>query len=102
MASPESLQKAAQVWCRPEASEVEMDTRLATAFANVLDELEELHRMRLAAISTAAMGYHKKKDECHESFKTVALADVQHLYEKYEVLYKQMNKETTHGQEDAA
>ncbi len=34
-----ALEKAAQVWCRPETSHITMDVVLATAFAKVLDEV---------------------------------------------------------------
>lgn len=34
-----SIETAAKVWCRPECSSIEMDARLATAFAEVLDEI---------------------------------------------------------------
>ncbi len=39
MASKLSIEKAAQVWCRPECSHIEMDVVLAGAFAEVLDEI---------------------------------------------------------------
>jgi len=39
MASKLSTEKAAQVWCRPECSHIEMDVVLAGAFAEVLDEI---------------------------------------------------------------
>ena len=34
-----SLRKAAQAWCTPETSSKEMDTELAAAFAEILDEI---------------------------------------------------------------
>lgn len=34
-----SLEKAAQVWCKPECSKIVMDTVLANAFAETLDEI---------------------------------------------------------------
>ncbi len=36
--SIEALQLAAQAWCDPEAADIEMDSRLATAFARILDQ----------------------------------------------------------------
>jgi len=39
MATRSSIEKAAQVWCRPECSDIPMDSRLALAFAEVLDEI---------------------------------------------------------------
>jgi len=32
-----AIERAAQIWCEPETSMIEMDTRLATAFAAALD-----------------------------------------------------------------
>lgn len=40
MATQESREAAAQVWCRPEASHIVMDCELAEAFANTLGELK--------------------------------------------------------------
>lgn len=37
MASGYAIEQAAQAWCTPETSSIEMDVRLATAFANILD-----------------------------------------------------------------
>ena len=34
----ESRELAAQVWCKPETSNIEMDVRLAQAFAEILDQ----------------------------------------------------------------
>ena len=39
MPSDLSLQKAAQAWCRPNTSSIVMDSELATAFAEILDEV---------------------------------------------------------------
>lgn len=39
MASKLAIEKAAQVWCRPECGKIEMDVVLAGAFAEVLDEI---------------------------------------------------------------
>lgn len=44
---------------------------------------EELEMMRLAAISTAAIGYWKEGDTIHDDYKTAALLDVAKLYQKY-------------------
>lgn len=38
--SVESIHTAAQCWCDPETSSIEMDTRLAMAFARRLDEVK--------------------------------------------------------------
>ena len=38
MASEFARQKAAQAWCTPETSVIEMDTRFAEAFADILDK----------------------------------------------------------------
>lgn len=48
---------------------------------------EELEMMRLAAISTAAIGYWKEGDTIHDDYKTAALLDVAKLYQKYEQLH---------------
>ena len=39
MPSNLAIEKAAQVWCKPSCSDKVMDTVLATAFAEVLDEI---------------------------------------------------------------
>ncbi len=39
MASSTSREKAAQAWGTPETSEIEMDSKLAEAFAEILDEI---------------------------------------------------------------
>lgn len=39
MPSELSLQKAAQAWCRPATANKVMDPELATAFAEILDEI---------------------------------------------------------------
>ena len=52
------------------------------------DEQREIERMRLAGISTAALGYWKVGDTIHPDYETVALHDVAALYEKYRVLYE--------------
>lgn len=41
MASERSLQLAAQAWCGEKTSGTEMDTDLATAFAEILDKEDE-------------------------------------------------------------
>lgn len=46
-------------------------------------ELEERERLRLAGISTAAIGYWKERDSIHPDYDTVALRDVAGLYAKY-------------------
>ena len=45
MASSESLQRAAQAWRREETEGIELDTRLAVAFAEILDEEKEKWRI---------------------------------------------------------
>jgi len=37
-----ALQKAAQAWCKPETEHLEMDPVLATAFAEIIDDLGPL------------------------------------------------------------
>ena len=39
MASNLARERAAQAWCQPETSGIEMDARLAEAFAAILDEV---------------------------------------------------------------
>lgn len=39
MASQLALEKAAQVWCKPETENIEMNQTLAKAFAETLDEI---------------------------------------------------------------
>jgi hypothetical protein len=51
--------------------------------SEVLDESNELYAMRMAAISTAAMGCWKEGDSIHPDYDTVALRDVAKLYAKY-------------------
>ena len=46
-----ALQRAAQAWCSPVASEVVMDERLATAFAYILD-----HEWSKANLGNATTG----------------------------------------------
>lgn len=41
MATSAARQKAAQAWCKPETSAIEMDSRLAEAFAEIIDEYRE-------------------------------------------------------------
>jgi len=38
MATEKSIHLAAQAWCTPETSGIEMDTVLATAFADIIDK----------------------------------------------------------------
>ena len=39
--SQKSIERAAQVWCEPSTSHIEMDVVLASEFAKVLDEYEK-------------------------------------------------------------
>lgn len=39
MATELARQKAAQAWCKPKTSNTEMDTDLAEAFAEILDDI---------------------------------------------------------------
>lgn len=59
-----------------------LENRLKAAVA-ALAESEERETMRLAGISTAAMGYWKKGDSVHPDYVTTALHDVADLYAKY-------------------
>lgn len=45
--------------------------------------LEERESLRLAGISTAALGYWKEGDSIHPDYDTVALRDVAKLYAEY-------------------
>lgn len=38
MATFQAMQRAAQAWCTPETEGIDMDVRLAEAFAEILDE----------------------------------------------------------------
>lgn len=49
-------------------------------------DIEERERMRLAGISTAALGYWKEGDSIHADYDTVAIRDVAKLYAKYNEL----------------
>lgn len=49
----------------------------------------ERELMRLAGISTAAIGHWKEGDSIHPDYDTVALRDVAKLYAEYDALYKQ-------------
>ena len=48
MASNYSMEKAAQAWCTTKTSGIVMDTRLAVAFAEILDVKRNQPRMGLA------------------------------------------------------
>lgn len=39
MASSGALQRVAQAWCTPETETITMDTKLAEAFADILDKI---------------------------------------------------------------
>ena len=52
----------------------------------------EQEAIKLAAISTAAIGYFKDGDPIQPEYDTVALRDVTALYTKYEALHKQAEK----------
>src|SRR3990167_8052112 len=54
-------------------------------------ETEEVHRMRLVAISTAAFGYVNDFESIHQDYVTTSLKDVITLYKKYDELYKFKN-----------
>lgn len=49
-----------------------------------LEEVED-YRMQMAAISTAALGYHKEGDPIHPAYVTPALLEVMRLYEAFAV-----------------
>lgn len=57
-----------------------------------LRQHSELYRMQMAAISTAALGYHKAGDTIHADFDTPELHDVQALYKKYTVAYELLRR----------
>ncbi len=53
MPSSSSLQKAAQAWCTARTKKIEMDTRLADAFADILDD--ETNQPRLGCATTGQL-----------------------------------------------
>ncbi len=57
-------------------------------------EDNELYRQQMAAISCAALGWQKRHESINPDYETVALRDVQDLYEKYEALHRQVNRPT--------
>lgn len=59
---------------------------LLSAAAVRLAGSAEIHRMQIAAISTAAAGYWKEGDSIHPDYVTAALKDVAGLYAKYAAL----------------
>jgi hypothetical protein len=48
----------------------------------------EQYRLKMASISTAAIGYWKEGDSIHPDYDTLALRDVAELYAKYDELCK--------------
>lgn len=73
--------------------DAERDRLLALAGAQGTwgDKVEmsnERELMRLAGISTAAIGHWKEGDSIHSDYDTVALRDVAKLYAEYDALYK--------------
>jgi hypothetical protein len=60
--SQAALEKSAHAWCSPTTSDIEMDIRLATEFANTLDEyIEENTRLRSLLQSIYDCGHN---DDC--------------------------------------
>lgn len=55
-------------------------------------EINEIYRIQMAGISTAAIGYWKLGDKIHPDYLTLALEDVGKLYNKYDTLYKICDK----------
>lgn len=55
-------------------------SHMATVVEASRREIDEKHRMQLAAISTAAHGYWKEGDSIHSDYDSVALRDVAKLY----------------------
>jgi len=55
--SKEAMERAARCWCEPETSMIEMDTRLATAFAVALDE-ERARSAKLVEALEKIHGWH--------------------------------------------
>jgi chromosome segregation ATPase len=88
---------AAQAWCDSVTSSIEMDSRLAEAFARILTETietpealerSELYCQRMAAICTAALGYapgQKGQEDqgMATEYHTPAFRDVVRLYKQY-------------------
>jgi len=60
--SEKSLQKAAQCWCDEETSSIEMDIRLATAFAKRLDEAAERYEAEMQRLVEALKFYADKEN----------------------------------------
>lgn len=56
---------------------------------DAINEVAETHRMQMAGISEAAMGYWKEGDSIHPDYDCIALRDVAALYGKYDTLFKQ-------------
>ncbi len=52
MATDESLQKAIQVWCKPETSHLNMIAVLTEAFADILDEIKSVPVDPLLGLAT--------------------------------------------------
>ena len=58
-----------------------------------IQDMEETHRIQLAGISTASLGYWKIGDSLDKKYETTALRDTARLYEKYAELYDKKNNE---------
>ena len=80
--SDKYLQLAAQAWCEPESSSVEMDARLATAFARLLQRAnvsgQESMRERCAAFLDDPMRVDRalndwKPDEMKAPYLAIAI-----------------------------
>jgi len=75
MASELTRERAAQAWCTPETENIQMDTRLAEAFANILEEIwskpwlgnatteELLDELRTRCELNGTLHYKTAKDE---------------------------------------
>lgn len=85
----EAFERAAIAYggCPDEFTLQDLNERRAAVLAAYAD-LEERERMRLAGISTAALGYWKEGDSIHPDYDTVALRDVAKLYAEYDELYR--------------
>lgn len=61
----------------------------------------EQYRMQMAAISTAAIGFHASDDPIHPDYDTTTLRDVARLYAKYDALRKELEALKCSPQPDA-
>lgn len=68
--SEESMQLAAQAWCTEETGDIEMDVRLARAFAQILDRVIEAAKQREARSVIKSLLRCKSRDSAIEQTET--------------------------------